>query len=636
VPLFGACGFIWGMMWRPRRIVLSLALLVLLFHSAFYSVSAQAARGKNKANSEKQRDVPTLLYLAGTEPPPFTYRYRIQAARLLIEQKRLFQARRVLEDINPDQLADAEYQEYAPLYVGLLLDTQSAEQALELLYQDRLSRLLPGIEPAARLDIYIRRIDSQLRNNRPMLAFRESIRISALLEEEKRAINNQVIWSILMNTPLDTLKNQPQNTKSSDAATRVATGWLQLALLCRDYELGALKRHENMNRWIDAWPDHPAQFNLPPEALLLSEPPDELPRRVALMVPLSGQYADAGQAVRDGFLAAWYASAGRGDPLAEVIIIDTGSGEMADLYRKAVNSGARLIIGPLRRESVTALQRVRISVPVLSLNYLPLNRRGSRLYQFGLSPDDELEQLASYGRQQGWSDMILVRPQGKWSSEYAQNFTNIWLSDEDKYRIYEYPYLNERDISIVMEQALSIDKSVLRERNMERLLEMGVEAAPRRRKDIDWILFLGGAVQARLLTPVLRYHRADNIPLLSTARAFDGSTNRSANTDLNSIIFTEAPWLLEPSVLRTQLIEDQEKEQERRIARIYGLGTDAWRLLPWLKVLGDSSELSLYAASGRLSMKHGRIKRTSLWATIENSELKQLPGGDALFHLARL
>ena len=617
-------------MFRGKKLACAILLLSLLFHN----IPAHAARGDKAKKAGQQRDIPTLLYLAGSEPPPFTYRYRIQAAQMLQEQQRFWQARRALEDINASQMADAEYIKYAPLYVNLLIETQSPEQALELLYQDRLSRLLPQIPPQERLQIYLKRIQTQLSNNRPMLAFRESIRLSSLLEDEKRAINNQVIWSILMNVPLLTLKNQPQSPKSSDPATRIAAGWLQLALLCKDYETSALKRHRAMNEWLDTWLNHPAQFALPAEAQLLSTVPAELPRRVALMLPLSGQYAEAGQAARDGFLAAWYASAQSGEQLPEISIVDTGSGKMTDLYREAVNTGARLIVGPLRRENVNALQRVRISVPVLSLNYLSFNRRASRLYQFGLSPNDELEQLATYARQYQWNTAILVRPQGSWSEEYAQNFTNIWLNEQDKRNVFEYPYLNERDINIVMEQALGIDKSLQHQQDLKRLLGIDIQSAPRRRQDIDWILFLGSTPQARLLTPVLRYHRADDIPLLSTSRAFDGSSNKLANTDLNSMIFTESPWLLDPSALRDKLIG--EPVQERGIARIYGLGTDAWRMLPWLNALNDSSDLSLYAASGRLSIKNGRIRRTSLWATIENARLKQQLGGDALFYLAQL
>lgn len=606
--------------------------MLLLLSLFVYSASSHAARNKKQQSSERQYDIQTLLYLAGTEPPPFTYRNRIQAAQLLEIQQRFWQARRVLEDIVADQLADSEYQEYVPLYVRLLLKTESAKQALELLYQGRLSRMLAQIPPELRLPIYKMRILTQLRNNRPMLAFRESIRVSALLNEDTRLKNNQVIWEILMNVPLSTLNNQNQDKDSSDLATRIATGWLQLAQLSRNYEEGALTRHRAMNNWLQLWSEHPATLNLPAEARLLAIEPNKLPRRIALLLPLSGQYAEAGKALRDGFLTAWYESFKRKDVLSQISVLDTGAGNIPELYRQAVSAGAHLVIGPLQRENVQALQKIRISIPILSLNYLPSNRRAPRLRQFGLSPDDELVQLAAYGKQQQWHDVLLVRPQGDWSNEYAQNFTNIWKT-EDTYQIYEYSYINERDISIVVEQALSLDKSEKRRNDLKRLLQHAVKSAPRRRQDIDWVLFLGGAQQARLLTPVLRYHNAYSIPLLSTSRAFDGNPNKSENTDINSIVFTESPWLLEPSKLRSKLINDL--EQERRIARLYGLGTDAWRILPWLSELEDNSDLRLYAASGRLSMQNRRIKRVLLWATINDGQIEQVLGADALYHLTQ-
>lgn len=594
-----------------------------------YSSASYGARAPKEDKRKQKHDIATLLYLAGTEPPPFTYRYRLQAAEMLKADGRSWQARRMLEDIAAEQLADAEYQLYAPLYADLLLTTGSAQQALDLLYQSRLSRLLSQIPGELRLQIYLMRIRTQLRNNRPMLAFQESIRISPLLADENARISsNRAIWETLMSVPIETL--QQQGGASTDAFKRIATGWLQLALLCRDYETDAKLRHRAMQAWLGQFPEHPATKALPPEAQLLTAPPQTLARHVALLLPLSGQLADAGQAVRDGFLTAWYAAVARGDVVPQVSVLDTGKGDVLGLYRKAVGAGARMIIGPLTRDNVNTLQRLRLTVPVLSLNYLHRNRHQSNLYQFGLSPEDELEQLVSYGTQRHWNNALLLRPKNNWSEQYAQVFTNLW-KHSDKHTIDEYAYLNKRDISIVVEQALHMDQSKQRQRTMQRLLGTNIHSTSRRRQDIGWVVFLGNAPEARLLTPVLGYYRANTIPLLSTARAFDGNRKDANNADLNSIIFTESPWLLEPREFSEALVSDN-----HQITRMYGMGVDAWNVLPWLNALRGDDDLSLYAASGRLSMAHGRIKRTLLWATIQNGQPKQTLGSAALAHLSQL
>ena len=93
--------------------------------------------------------------------------------------------------------------------------------------------------------------------------------------------------------------------------------------------------------------------------------------QVALLLPLSGPLGSAGGAIRDGFLAAFFA-----DPDLEarprVRILDTGEtvDGALEAYRLAVEGGATRVVGPLAREQVAAVQEAQtVPVPVLALNH---------------------------------------------------------------------------------------------------------------------------------------------------------------------------------------------------------------------------------------------------------------------------
>ncbi|MFY8133787.1 MAG: penicillin-binding protein activator, partial [Aquimonas sp.] len=96
--------------------------------------------------------------------------------------------------------------------------------------------------------------------------------------------------------------------------------------------------------------------------------PEQRARRVALVLPRTGPLAAAGEAVRDGFMAGYYADAGE---RPEVVLYDAGDSVEQNLeaFRAASADGAERIVGPLSRESVTALFEMgTLQVPVLALN----------------------------------------------------------------------------------------------------------------------------------------------------------------------------------------------------------------------------------------------------------------------------
>ena len=582
------------------------------------------------SRSEAER-IRQLLYLAATEPPPFTYRHRLQAASLLKKGGQSVLAQQVLEDMDTSQLRDDEFSSFTIQQAELLLGAKNraARAAADLLYDTRMVRLLQELPPERRARIHLLRIRAQVLNNQPLLAFSESVRVDALLTGAARRANRMAAWEILMNTPRTALLRH--RASPSLSLSREELGWLELALLSRSYEASAGKQAADFSAWRRRWPGHPALEIRPPAIRLLLEGPRTPPQQVTLLLPLSGPLGDAGNAVRDGFLAAWYAARARGEQVPVVSITDVGGDtDVLAAYGEAVDAGAELVVGPLARERVQRMLGLeRMPVPVLALNRGSRRPASGRIYQFGLHPDDELEQLVQAAVQYGGRNALLLRPASDWSEKMAQLFTELW-SRQDGIVVAEGVYTGERDVSRVVEQALLLDQGKSRRRRLEARIQMEVNTEPRRRQDVDVVILLAPAAAARLLKPLLEFHRADDLPVLGTSRVYDGADDTKRNADLNGIVFTDMPWLLESGKLRSALAQLEKPE----FTRMHALGADAWHLLPWLEPLRKTQDTLLYGATGQLSIDNrGRVHRRLHWAAIEGGSGRQRSGWEMLRYL---
>ena len=132
--------------------------------------------------------------------------------------------------------------------------------------------------------------------------------------------------------------------------------------------------------------------------------------RVALLLPLSGKAAEAGQALMN---AAQLALFDHGTADFELIVRDTiGQPDMARrVAEDAIGAGAEIIIGPLFGQSVAAItplaQDAGLSVMTFS-NDTAIARDG--VYPLGLTPEQQINRLISYAGGQGITRFALLAP----------------------------------------------------------------------------------------------------------------------------------------------------------------------------------------------------------------------------------
>ena len=336
---------------------------------------------------------------------------------------------------------------------------------------------------------------------------------------------------------------------------------------------------------------------------------------------------EAAEAVRDGFISAWY-NAGQERP--PVRIYEANSLNIEQAYAQAVAEGADFIVGPLEKQALAKLSaRAGLSVPTLALNQVPpapdMAARADALpilMQFGLSPEDEARQVAERANADGYGRALVIMPDDDWGRRLHGAFWESWSAAGGvilETTVYE-PRTN--DFGAPVKQALNVHGSELRTRKLRQTLARSLENRTRRRQDADVIFMAAFPIAGRQIIPQLRFHDAGQIPVYATSHVYTGSVNPAADTDMDGVTFPDLPWILFPghdSSSIKPVITDNFQADTSVYQRLYALGVDAFHLIPHLPRLAFDDEAGFKGETGLLSMSaEGRIKRKLPWGKFVN------------------
>jgi outer membrane PBP1 activator LpoA protein len=319
------------------------------------------------------------------------------------------------------------------------------------------------------------------------------------------------------------------------------------------------------------------------------------PHHVALLLPLGAQLAAVSQSIRDGFLAAYFASDDRERP--DVRIYDAGKtpADAVAAYDAAVADGADRVVGPLQREAVGELFHHDLSTPVLALNHPDTGEvppGGSA--EFGLLPDSEGAQVAEHMRERGIARAAIVTAEADWAERAGRAFRAQFeasggsIVGEARLRDGEVNYKT----AIVQATATLGDAS-----------DAGVFISMRPQ-------------EARLLLPQLKIASVA-APVFGTSHIYSGDQNPGLDRDLDGVEFCDAPWLFGPVPGRPDrdAISRKLASANGVGARLFAFGMDAYALLPFVDWLLAHPDSYLDGATGDLAAdSFGRIHRLVGWA----------------------
>lgn len=548
------------------------------------------------------------------EEPPAQARARLKAAQAWMDGEALDSAASSIAGVNPKLLDEAIAPRFWLIRARVLLNhgqSEAASQQLDFLYGEK-----AGIER----EYYTLRAKIAKQKNEHINQARYLIAREEYIDKAaERESNREKIWGAMNEIPSQVLEE-------IETDNELLAGWIELALISRRHRLDPPQLEQAIEEWKQEYPDHPAAQNKAAELIGQLQERYKLPQHIALLLPLSGEFAAAGQAIREGVISAYYSS-DFARPRIEIYNTAGKPDQIVKAYNKAVERGAEHIIGPLTKEKLaTLIDKVdSLEIPLLALNTIEGQAAlPDGVVQFGLSPENEAKQAAIQARQRGWETVISLTPNDSWGERVKGAFTKAFQSTGGVVAETATYDPNGTDFSKPIKGLLNLDSSQQRFREISNLLGDSPRYTPRRRQDVDGVFIAAFPEQARLLNPQLKYHHAQDLPVMATSHIYSGTPNPGADHDLNGTIFVDAPWMVDatsaiPKGLDRQKLKDHWQQLIESKSRLMALGIDAYRLIPYLEVMRKHPDERLDGLTGQLHINNeNRIIRELISARFVN------------------
>ncbi|MEX0951356.1 MAG: penicillin-binding protein activator [Gammaproteobacteria bacterium] len=544
-------------------------------------------------------------------------RYRLSAAEAWLLADATDNTATQIDDLDFDAGKEtAEFSRLRLLQAELSLragNIDAARERLEDAYPPQSERALRG-----RYHLLQARIHAENGDN--LRTAHERLRADAALEGDARLREANAVWESLRSLSAE----QIETLQSSDDS--VGKGWLELAQIDRARLTDPAILRRTLDDWQLSYPGHPASKDILPGMQSVAAEIGARPQHIALILPLTGSYAEAAKAVRDGFLAGRYSS---GNESPEITIYSADELTITSVYDTAVTDGADWVVGPLDKQSVsTLIEQGDIRVPTFVLNYyegsmenvaaLNGDPRRPLLYQFALAPEDEARQIAERAWFDGHALALALTPASEWGDRiymaFAERFENLGgrILERERYAA------ADGDFSAPVERLLNLDSSAARYQQLRSRLQRSMNFEPRRRRDADFLMLIGSANTGRQIGPQLQFHRAFELPVYASSQIFSGDINPGADTDMNGFIFADIPWLLDRGIQATSVYRQLDQHWPQRMqqqGRLFALGIDAYQLLAELNVMALDRSRRIDGMTGQLSLgKDNRIQRQLQWA----------------------
>lgn len=292
---------------------------------------------------------------------------------------------------------------------------------------------------------------------------------------------------------------------------------------------------------------------------------------IALLLPTdSSTFRRHAEALRDGFLAA---SKFPDPPILPIRVYPVGEEPKQALasYAQAVNTGARLVVGPLVRAAVNAVAAGDIPVPTLLLNApegAPPNR--PNLYIISLQLEAEGHQAAQLAYREGRRSAYTVVGSSVVLRRVQQAFVDAFVKLGGRHA------------------------GELRYGGSPSELERLRETAQAQGADMAFLAL--DARQARSVRDAL-----GALPLYASSQTYTADATTAAA--LATVRILDMPWLLQPDHTAV-MIYPRQNYGDPDLDRLYALGIDAWRI--GQAMLARHTDITLDGVTGKLSLGRDR------------------------------
>ena len=595
---------------------LSLVLLSLLLSACASTPDSSDSAKAAPPSAFSQLDQKPDWYLQQLAQADASYRFtwELLAARSLIAAGDLQQASAISQQLAKEAFTPRQKDEQR-LVAALLLQRQGkVEPALDLLTKVDKRPLA-----ADAMAVYYSLQASLLsQTDAPLNALSAYVALENYLPAKERADNHTTIWSLLLAQATPQLQQAIEQP-----APDVRSGWLELAILQQTLGQNPQQFAAQFAKWQQQYPDHPAN-ELFKQPVAAEKPASDqnaamtsgMPAHVAVFIPLSGNLAAQGDALRNGMLTAYKEAGLQGD----VRFYDSASQPIATLYQQAQKDGAELLIGPLLKDQVEALIALQPKVPLLALNDTDRKTSAPSLFYFSLSPAADAAEAAAQMHQDGRRLPLLIVPQGAQGQRVQDGFTAQWREQNGGTPLIAR-FTDRQSLQAILRQAMGVDASQQRIESVQKSIGQKVFAQPFNRQDVDAIYVYASPLEAGIIKSFIDISQS---PFASaptyylSAKGNPGFNNPGVAQNVQGMRLGDMPWMLEQNSPLREKVLALWPQANNDLLRFFAMGYDAMNLAPHLAELRASSGQQQNGLTGTLSIdEQGTVHRQLHWVTLE-------------------
>ena len=442
-----------------------------------------------------------------------------------------------------------------------------------------------------------------------------------LLEQQDGALQSFPQYPDLLWQNLSALSDSQLEGLRTGADYNTA-GWLNLALLSRRYIGQPEALQQAFADWQRRYPTLPALSQLPDAVRQLINLTPYQPKRVAVLLPLQGQFRPHAQAIQYGILAA-----ASNKQTTSLVFIDSQQSPAA-MQQQVEQAQAEFVIGPLLKDQVDSVSKIdNWPWPTLFLNSKDNNITKAEQFYFALSMEDEASQMAQLFAQKNYRRPVVISSANNISVRMQQHFAAEWHRlGNDAPEMHQFN--SKEELESLINSLLETDRSRERVKQISALLSQKLEADPHSRLDIDAIYLIADPVQTRLFKPFVDVsvsQTAPRLPVYASSRSHSTSLDSTDQRDLNGLTFTEMPWMLseQSSVELRQQYQQLFADQDETLQRLFAMGYDAYQLVGSLRQQQQLPATVFPGLTGQLRLTpEGSIVRQLSWASYRNNRLR--------------
>jgi outer membrane PBP1 activator LpoA protein len=294
-----------------------------------------------------------------------------------------------------------------------------------------------------------------------------------------------------------------------------------------------------ISQWLRKYRAHPllnsgiADYGFLTKAV----PPDDF--NVTVLLPLSGDWANAGRAIRDGILFEYQQR--QTNVGMALTVIDSESLAPDQLIAIGQSTDTEFVIGPLQKGKIAVLLESRPRMPVLLLNRIQTNTLllQSPTYSLSLAVEDDAEStINQIAREADQARVVVLHsdsPLGVRTAEaIRQQLIVVGGSHAGQFA------LDDKKPETAVTRAFGVKDSNNRRRELSKTLALQLEHTPRIRQDMSAVVVHTDPKKAQRIRPLLDFYYLGQTPVYLIGAYRDDLTE--IVEDLKNTRVMVTPW----------------------------------------------------------------------------------------------